>query len=187
MVPSSNIVLDELPNEGDNFKSPESAVVYHYQNGKKYIYDNSECYFSKGNPPYGTSPNKGGIKVVESSLTDLIPLGGTVCSGNAGEVPVVHIEDSFSIQDFIYQVSDYGHFPAYLLFTLLLFMSLTKVKNTMVWAFVLSFLGGGLIELAQGYFNLGRQASLSDLGLNLGGTCLALFILYYRQQRKETP
>ncbi len=185
MVPSSNMVLDELPNEGDNFKSPDNTAVYHYSNGCKYLYDNTECYISKGNPPYGTSPNNGGIKVVERSLTDQIPLGGYVCSGKVDVVLATPIEDALSIQDFIYRVSDYGHFPAYYLLTLLLFMSLTKVKNPMRWAFILSFLGGGIIELAQGYFNIGRQASLGDLGLNIGGTCLALLILLYRQQRKK--
>lgn len=169
LIPAGDQVFNEMPVEGDNFKAPNHPTIYHYQHSAKYSYDDSTCYFSKGNPPFGTSYEQGGIKTINKEIVESIPNKGSVCEEKIVQAPKPKTSTGFSLKVFIRKFADYGHYPAYVILTLLLLWSFDNVALRITWSLTLSITGGILIEIIQGLFIDGRSGSLSDLMLNLLG------------------
>lgn len=174
LIPQDTTPLTVLPKEGDDFKSPSTGTIYHYKQAQKHSYPNARCYFSYGNPPFGTSYKNGGLKIIDESIIHQIPTGNRMCSSSTELDPKInfpsHIPD---IDVLLFHYSSWGHFIGYFLWGLVLLFILKKY----VYTIVITFLGGGIIELLQ-YFVPGRTPSFTDLLLNSLGVLCAIGVFY---------
>lgn len=176
-VDPDNHVFTTLPKEGQNFKSPLKATVYIYLNGVKYYYENSDCYFSKKNPPYGTRYIDGGIQLIDHEIVNQIPTGGSVCSdSNNLLVPKNKELNPISFKILLESYSSIGHLIAYLFlsYSFMMWISFPKAGYTII----ISLLIGLMIEITQETLILGRSASISDMVVNSIGIFSGIGMYY---------
>jgi len=175
-------VQNELPKEGDNFKSPDSFSVYYYTNNGKYNYTSAECYFELGNPPFSATYEQGGIKTISTQIAAKIPLMGSMC----GEKVVAKIEKKEMSFDKKYLTTNYlldnfSVFSHIFFYMLLAFSILLHFKNdstNYLYAVAACFVGGGVLELIQHYFIEGRTATFDDLAMNTLGSIIAIIVFW---------
>lgn len=172
------IVYNDMPKEGENFKTESTDSVFYYIKKQKYFYESEECYFSFGNLPFNKTYKEGGIKVVTEDVAWSIPLGGPMC----GDKKLVKTEKKshgffekyFNIGFFLMQFSAIAHFLVYALLAFSTRYKFQQIKRPYWFAFLVGVLGGGLLEVIQHIFVEGRSASSDDMLLNTLGTLFGL-------------
>lgn len=186
----SPIVYNELPKEGDNFKSPSSDDVFYFTNNAKYSYTSADCYFQLGNPPFSATYKQGGIKSISTEIADQIVLKGSMC----GELVVKKtesrklsfIEKYTSVNYLLENFSTFSHFFFYMLLAFSIITYQTSNKSRYLITFIACFIGGGLLELVQFAFIEGRNASFEDIVMNSLGSCCAILIYHlYKMNSKS--
>lgn len=175
-------ILYEMPKVGDNFRTAEDATVYYFSGIGKYNYTTPDCYFGYGNPPFEVHYSKGGVKVIDNSFADKIPLLGNMCNGaKISTVPktiVIPTEMYFSQNYLLANFSELAHFGCYLLLAISLLFYLPETSKKYWLTFGLCFFGGAILELVQKFFIYGRQASFEDLAMNSAGALLGMLIYW---------
>lgn len=178
----NNVVYNKMPKEGDNFRAVTSKEVFYFSKDGKYNYTSDECYFSHGNPPYSAGYRDGGIMLVTPQIADKIQFKGSMCT----EQKPSTIEDKkLSFFDKYATTSFFlGHFSgiSHVLFYLVLAFSTTyhfsNKKHNYILTFTLCFVGGGLLEVIQHFFVVGRSGSIEDQVLNSIGILLGMSLFW---------
>ena len=146
-----------MPNAGDNFRIIGSDAVYYYSGNGKYGYPNIECYYRYGNPAFDVDYEKGGIKTIEKSIADRIPLLGGMCDNAQKIIEAKHqkspLNHYFSINYLLLNFSNISHVFFYVLLACSTIFHFRTTKQSYWIAFVACFLGGAMLELIQ-YFLL---------------------------------
>lgn len=173
-----------MPKKGDNFRTRDDATVYYFSGTGKYMYEDSECYFSKGNPPYGVKYEQGGVKMIDQAFADRIPALGTMC--NTAPVTIIkkkipdNFADKYLSRNFLLtNFSELAHFGSYMVLALSILLYYPGLRKKYLCAFVLCLLGGAVLEIVQGLFVFGREASMEDLILNTIGSLLGMLMFWF--------
>lgn len=184
-------VFDEFPLVGENIRTPESPVVYHFDGNEKHVYLTEGCYFSMGNPPFNVHFSRGGIKFVTQRVLELIPDGEAMCSGKTFAKskkvwPVIPTDlKNLTKKNFLLaNFSDVAHLLSYFLIAIstLLFL-FRNPKNAYLLSFFFVLLFGGLLELVQHFFVPGRMADWHDMLLNLCGGGIGILCWHWLVKR----
>jgi hypothetical protein len=167
------VVFHEMPKVGDNFKVKGQPMIYYFSGKGKYTYSSSACYFNLGNPSWATNYKNGGIKTIDGNIAKKIPLLGDMCNEDKN-VPVkkntTSIDKYFSSHYLLDNFSGVSHLFSYFLLSISILYNSRKQKSKYWWAFIAVFFGGGVLELIQEFFIIGRSASVEDQLSNcLGG------------------
>ncbi len=175
-------VLYELPYVGDNFGILNSQAVYYYSGKGKYEYTSPECYFSYGNPTFDKSYKEGGIKTIDQSIADQIPLLGSMCDENT-EIKeknnsTIFLKRYFSRNYLLNNFSSISHVLFYILLSMSIIFHFNMQKYKYGYAFLGCFLGGAILELIQKYYIFGRTASVEDQVLNSIGAILGILLFH---------
>jgi hypothetical protein len=175
------VVLHEMPKVGDNFKVLNNGMVYYYSGKGKYTYSTGDCYFKLGNPSWATNYKDGGIKTIDKSIANTIPLLGDMCDEEK-KAPVKNnpntVENYFSINYLLDYFSGISHILSYLVLSISLLYHLRSRKNKYWVTFIAIFIGGGLLELVQEFFIEGRHASIEDQNSNCLGALIAILLFW---------
>lgn len=181
------IVLHEMPKVGDNFGVIDSDAVYYYSGKGKYAYPDLECYYSFGNPTFDVDYKHGGIKTIEKSIADRIPLLGNMCNKKQKAVEKKSAPTIWQkLTSRNYLLTNFSNISHVFFFFLLTFATLYHYRNRRhkYWfAFLSSFIGGALLEGIQYAFVYSRTASWSDQALNTLGAIMALFLFWIMDRR----
>jgi hypothetical protein len=172
-------VYDGMPNKGDNFRTKEDATIYYFSGIGKYKYDDADCYFSKGNPPFGVEYEQGGVKTIDNSSAEKIPLMGTMCSSTPITIEKKQIQanfaDKYLTKGFLLaNFSELAHLGFYMALALSILLYYPNLQNKYLIAFILCLIGGIILEIVQHFFIMGRQASWEDLLLNTIGSFIGM-------------
>lgn len=182
-------VQNVMPNVGDNFKTKDSDAVYYFSGTGKYSYSSIDCYFSYKNPPFELSATEGGIKTINASIADNIPLLGGMCDHQKIKTEKINtyspIKKYFSTNYLLFNFSNASHIISYFIFVFSILFYIKTTKNKYWIAFGLCFIGGGLLELVQKFFIEGRTASFEDQLLNCLGAILGIMLFCFFQKSKE--
>jgi len=178
----TKVILYEMPNVGDNFRIIDSEAVYYYSGKGKYGYPNIECYYSYGNPAFDVDYEKGGIKTIDKSIADQIPLLGSMCN-NAQKITEVKNQKSslnryFSINYLLFNFSNFSHVFFYVLLACSTIFHFRTSAYKYWFGFIACFFGGALLEFIQYFFVFGRSASWEDQGLNSLGAIIGMFLFW---------
>ncbi len=176
----SKKIHNELPQIGENFKSPNSDMVYYYNGKGKYTYSTIDCFFKLGNPSWSASIEEGGIRVVDSIVVNRIPLLGDMCGNEMGSTNQRmeiqkknggrNFKNYLSFNYLLDNFSNLAHVFAYVLLALSICLKFSERKHKYWIAFGGCFIGGAVLEVIQYFFIIGRTASWSDqLGNSIGG------------------
>jgi VanZ family protein len=171
-----------MPKVGDNFGVIDSDAVYYYSGTGKYAYPTLECYFSYGNPTFDVDYKKGGIKTIEKSIADRIPLLGNMCEEGQKQVQKRNLTDSFdkylSKNYLLSNFSNISHVFFYILLACcIIFYFWTNNYNYWI-GFLSCFIGGLFLELIQYLFIASRTASWQDQLLNTIGAIIGIIIYW---------
>ncbi|MEY5047234.1 MAG: VanZ like family [Bacteroidota bacterium] len=177
-LPKGTEVLNEMPNVGDNFKSNTSQTVYYYNGKGKLDYQSPDCFFKLDNPPFETNWQEGGIKTINESIVNQIPLLGNMCDSSRVEIKAVPIK-KVDIPWYFYISKDYllskfsevAHFISYLILSISLLNHIKHSSNKYFLTITACLVGGIILEFVQHFFIPGREASIDDVVLNMSG-CL---------------
>ena len=172
-----------MPRKGDNFRTKEDADVYYFSGTGKYMYEDSKCYFSKGNPPYGVKYEQGGVKTIDQSFADRIPQLGTMCNTSAVTIMKKKIPGSFadkylSRNFLLTNFSELAHFGSYMVLALSILLYYPHLRKKYLSTFLLCLIGGTILEIVQGLFIFGREASFEDLILNTVGSVVGILLFW---------
>lgn len=172
-----------MPQVGDNFMSPNSAAVYYYNGNGKLLYPSIDCYKSNGNPEFGTPYEMGGIKIITDNIGNQIPYLGKLCQdSNSTETivlkpktnpPLTYYLDKNILLD---KFSDHAHLFCYFLLGISLMNYFRNLDKKWLYTFGCSLIGGIVLEIIQGLFIMGRNASVMDVCLNQTGCVLGILI-----------
>ncbi|MFN9108661.1 MAG: VanZ family protein, partial [Bacteroidota bacterium] len=176
----SKKIYNELPQIGENFKSPNEDMIYYYNGKGKYTYSSVDCFFRLGNPSWSASIEEGGIRTIDAKIAAQIPLLGDMCEKDkrsSDEVSQLqkkngggNVKNYFSFNYLIDNFSDFAHVFSYVILALSICYQLIESKFKYWIAFWGCFVGGAVLEFAQYFFVVGRTASWSDqLGNSIGG------------------
>jgi hypothetical protein len=183
------IIQNEMPNVGDNFRTINNQTVYYFSGKGKYSYSSIDCYFSYENPPFELSAKEGGIKTINSSIADKIPLLGSMCDNQKVKTERINkyspIKKYFSTNFLLDNFSNIAHLLSYFILALSLLLYLKSTKNNYWIAFGFCFIGGGLLEFIQKFFIMGRTASFEDQLLNCTGAILGITLYWIFKKSKE--
>jgi VanZ like family len=183
----TRIVYNEMPKEGDDFKSVTSDEIFCFLKNGKFRYNSEECYFSHGNPPYSAGYSEGGIKIVTTSIADKIPLMGSMCNDQkptkTENIKLSFAEKYLKFSFFLGYFSNISHVLFYLVLAFSSVYHFSEQKNKYGLVFMLCFIGGGLLEVIQYYFVVGRSASIEDQVLNSIGILLGMFFFWFVKRR----
>jgi len=182
-------VLNELPKNGDNFKSPDSFAVFYYHNNGKYSYTSPECYFKLGNPPFSSTYEQGGIKTISTLIANKIPFKGTMCEEI--KIPKIKKKEISFEEKYLntnYLLDNFSTFSHLMFYMLLAFSILYQFRNNSkkyLLSLVGCFIGGGLLEIIQHHFIEGRTATYDDLAMNTLGSIIAI-VAFWILNRNST-
>jgi hypothetical protein len=180
-------IYNEMPKIGDNFATLNEQMVYYYNGNGKYLYSSSECYFELGNPSWATSYKEGGIKTISVTIANRIPLLGDMCN-KSKNIPKKEnpksIDKYFSFTYLIDNFSNLSHVLFYVLLSFSTIFNLYMNRNKYWIALLACFIGGGLLEIIQQYFIVGRTASWDDQMLNSIGAIIGIALFYISDRLK---
>ncbi len=180
-------IYNEMPKVGDNFSTLNEQMVYYYNGKGKYLYSSSECYFELGNPSWSTSYKEGGIKTISVAIANKIPLLGDMCN-QSKNVPKKEkpksLDRFFSFNYLIDNFSNVSHVLFYVLLAFSTIFEFYTKRNKYWFALLVCFIGGGLLEIIQQYFIVGRTASLEDQMLNMIGAIIGIILFYILDRLK---
>lgn len=187
---SNRLVLHEMPKAGDNFKSPDNSAVFYYNGVGKYSYASPECFFKLGNPPFQTSPNDGGIKLIDAQIVKKIPFLGDLCDEKKAQ-SVYSRAQSPSYQKYLStnylldNFSDLSHIVFYTLWSLSLMFYFKANRRKSFWTFAICFTGGAVLEFVQLFFIQGRNASYQDQLLNCLGAIVGIILFLVVKKSRD--
>lgn len=177
---SKRVVLYEMPEVGDNFREENSEAVYYYSGKGKYGYPNIECFYSFGNPTFDLDYKKGGIKTIEKSIAERIPLLGSMCEKDQMKVDVQEpkspLNQYLTINYWLFNFSNISHILFYILFACCTIFHFRTSSYKYWFGFIACFFGGALLEFIQYFFVFGRSASWEDQALNTLGAIGGIFL-----------
>ncbi len=180
-------VLYEMPRVGDNFRTRDNPTIYYFSGSGKYYYVTPECYFSYGNPAFDSHYSKSGVKIIAAEFADRIPLMGNMCEGTKKAIVkkkiVIPTKMYFTTNYLLANFSELAHLGCYLVLALSILFYLPDTNYKYWLTLVLCFVGGGILELIQEFFVLGRQASWEDLATNSTGALIGM-LLYWLWLKK---
>lgn len=180
-------VYNELPLEGDNFRTPTNEAVFYFSNNGKYAYPSPECYFELGNPPWSATYEQGGVKTVSNNIEASIPFRGFMCDkvvvSKTPSVQLSFSEKYLIFSYFLVNFSTFSHVFFYMLLAFSLLMYLPYSKKSYWHTFILCFMGGGLLELIQHFFIEGRNAGYDDMLMNTLGSIIAIVFYYFLKKK----
>ena len=136
----------------------------------------AEFILKLGDEPVATTP----VNFFES-IAAKIPLLGNMCEDKAA---IIESKKEPSADRFLstnYLLDNYSkmsHFISYLILAFSILYHYRKRKINYFIVFGLCFLGGGLLELVQEFFIVGRSASLEDQYLNCEGALLGMLLFW---------
>ena len=178
----SYAVYNTMPKVGDNFRTMKSEEVFYLSKEGKYNYTSQECYFSHGNPPFSAGYSEGGIMVVTQEISDKIPFLGSMCTE---QKPFVIKSEKRSFMDkyattsfFLGHFSGISHILVYFVLAFFTLYHFSIKKHKYVLTFIVCFLGGGLLEIVQHFFVVGRSGNSEDQLLNTIGILLGMFLFW---------
>lgn len=185
---NTKLILNEMPNAGENFRIIGSDAVYYYSGRGKYGYPDIDCYYRYGNPAFDVDYKNGGIKTIEKSIADEIPLLGSMCD-NAQKIIEAKNQKStlnhyFSINHVLFYFSDISHVCFYALLACCTIFHFRTRKHNYWLAFFACFLGGAFLEMIQYFFVVGRSASWEDQGLNSLGAIIGMFLFWILDRKR---
>lgn len=188
---SNKLVLQEMPKAGDNFKSPENSAIFYYNGKGKYSYSSPECFFKLGNPPFQTSPDDGGIKLIDTQIVENIPFLGDLCDEKKAQSVYSRAKSPayqkyLSTNYLLDNFSDLSHIVFYTLWSLSLMFYFRENKNKIYLTFAICFLGGIMLEFVQLFFIEGRNASFEDEELNCLGAVMGILIYWILLKSKKS-
>lgn len=176
-VGNDEVILYELPHEGDNFKVSGLATVYYYRGGAKYSYEGQACFFSYPNPPFSTDYRQGGIKTIAAEIAEVIPLAGSMCGEKQRFKDKKMPQKSYFSRAFwLAYFSEIAHVLLYFLWGLSLLWYLKKEERLYLKTLIIVLFGGILLEIIQGVWITGRTASAMDIGWNMAGAGAAIAV-----------
>lgn len=185
-LPKGTEVLNEMPIAGDNFKSNTSQTVYYFNGKGKFDYQSPDCFFKLGNPPFETNWQEGGIKTINESIVNQIPLMGNMCDSSQTQAIVISIKKVetpwyfYISKDYLLsKFSEVAHFISYLILSISLINHFKKSTNKYLIAISICLVGGIILEFVQHFFIPGREASNEDVVLNMLG-CLLGVVFYLK-------
>jgi VanZ like family len=187
-VNNPKIVLHEMPKVGDNFRVIHTDAVYYYSGKGKYGYPNIDCYYSYGNPAYDVDYKKGGIKTIEKSIADRIPLLGSMCDKTQkvvnDQTQKSLLNRYFSVNYLLFNFSNISHVLFYVLLACCTIFHFRTSKYNYWFGFLGCFLGGAFLEFIQFSFVFGRTASWGDQALNTLGAIVGILLFWILNRLK---
>lgn len=110
--------------------------------------------------------------------------------GALGYTALITFLSLYSLEDLprveTFEFSDkFAHGLAYFVFTIIWFITLFKLnsKYPLMWAFVVTFFYGGLMEILQAVLSTARLADIYDLMANTIGAILAIAVVVLLNKR----
>jgi VanZ family protein len=177
---SKRVVLHEMPEVGDNFREEGGEAVFYYSGKGKFGYPNIECYYSYGNPTFDVDYKKGGVKTIEKSIAEQIPLLGSMCEQEQMKVevetPKSPLNQYLTINYVLFTFSNISHVLFYILLACSTIFHFRTSEYKYWFGFAACFLGGALLELIQHLFVYGRSASWEDQALNTIGATVGILL-----------
>lgn len=177
---SKSVVLHEMPKVGDNFREENNEAVYYYSGKGKYGYPNIECFYSFGNPTFDVDYKNGGIKTIEKSVAERIPLLGSMCEKDQMKVdvqkPKSPLNQYLTINYLLFNFSNISHILFYILFACCTIFHFRTSAYKYWFGFIACFFGGALLEFIQYFFVFGRSASWEDQALNTIGAIVGILL-----------
>lgn len=177
---SKSVVLLEMPKVGDNFRAENNEAVYYYSGKGKYGYPSIECFYSFGNPTFDLDYKKGGIKTIEKSIAERIPLLGSMCDKDQMKIDVQEpkspLNQYLTLNYLLFNFSNISHILFYILLAFCTIFHF-RTSDYKYWlGFIACFLGGALLEFIQYFFVFGRSASWEDQALNTIGAIVGILL-----------
>ncbi|MFN8274173.1 MAG: VanZ family protein [Flavobacteriaceae bacterium] len=182
--------LHEMPKEGDNFATLADQSIFYFSGKGKYLYPSVECYFSFGNPSFNAEYKDGGLKIIDKTIADQIPLLGVMCDQKkASPKPLENNRTDFlkkmtSVNYLLDHFSEISHFTAYLILACSVWIYFDLKKSIVLRVFFLCFFGGIMLELVQKFLIPGRSGSLEDQILNTLGILTGIGLILFIQRTR---
>ena len=180
-------VVEHLPEEGDNFRTPDNTSVYLYRKGKKHRYISLDAYYMYANPEIGTPYDEGGILFVSDSIANHIPEGPAM-KGLPQKFEMISpgFKKRITLKEYIFSFDKFYHAFFYGMLSLFVFAFLKskRYKHAIIVGLA-CFAASVAMETIQHSFAIGRVFSWSDIQANAIGVVIAtLGCMFYIYKKK---